>query len=153
MVWFIATPLVATLVRPELASTAWNVVNVWLSVMVSPLASVSDRWTCIDERNGASRPSSAAEPVPRTNGERKRPSSWKLTWPAELAFDSQTSFSRALLVIEPSAATSLRCGSPVLMSTWQPMQLWTQLEWQVWHSTLASTSGVAPCAPWNDEPW
>src|SRR5262245_5174040 len=100
MVWFIATPLVATLVRRELASTAWNVVKVWWSVSVSPLASVSDRWTCIDDRYGASRPASELDAVPSTNGERRRPSSWKLTWPAELAFDSQTSFSRADLVIE-----------------------------------------------------
>jgi hypothetical protein len=105
------------LARRELPSIDWKVVNVWLSMIVSPLASVIDRWTCIDDRNGASRPSSADEPVPSTNGERRRPSSWKLTWPAELAFDIQTSFSRADLVIEPSAATSLRCRSPRLMST------------------------------------
>ena len=70
---------------------------------------------------------SVVDDTPSTNGDRSRPTSWKLMWPGLAKFDSQTSFSAADFVIAPAASTTLRCGSPRLSSTWQPMQLWIQL--------------------------
>ena len=152
IVWFIATALVATFMRPEFASLGWNVVNVALSISVSPLPSVTETWTCIDDRNGASRPFSVVDPTPSRNGDRSRPSSWKLTWPGLLKFDIQTSFSPGVFVMAPAASTKLRCGSPTLRSTWQPMQLWIQLPWHAAHSSFALVSSELPCVPANVEP-